>query len=141
MQGLLLSLLITAAVFAQEVPTAVKQPVTDEYHGVKVVDDYRWLEDDKSPETEKWLAAENAYSLHYFEHAPAWNLLLHDIKKPKEKQEATQRHLDFRAGRFFYLQPDRTVQQQRETADLQQQVADWYAFLFEELRVAYTPAP
>jgi prolyl oligopeptidase len=112
MKGLLLSLLITTTVFAQDVPTAVKLPVTDEYHGVKVVDDYRWLEDGKSAETEKWLAAENAYSLHYFEHAPAWNLLLHDIKNPKEKQGAAEHNLDFRGGRFFYMQLDRTVQQQ-----------------------------
>jgi protease II len=30
-------------------------------HGVEAVDDYRWLDDGKSPETEKWLAMENAY--------------------------------------------------------------------------------
>jgi prolyl oligopeptidase len=112
MRGLSFFLLITATVFAQDVPTAIKLPVTDEYHGVKVVDNYRWLEDSKSAETEKWLAAENAYSLHYFEHAPAWNSLLHDIRNPKQKQGAIQRNLDFRAGRFFYLQLDRTVQQQ-----------------------------
>jgi prolyl oligopeptidase len=81
---MLFALLITAAFFAQDVPTATKQPVTDEYHGVKVVDDYRWLEDGKSAETRKWVAAENAYSLTYFQHAPAWNLVLHDIQNPKE---------------------------------------------------------
>jgi prolyl oligopeptidase len=112
MRALLFPLLITATVFAQDVPSAMKRPVTDEYHGVKVVDDYRWLEDGKSAETEQWLAAENAYSLHYFQQAPAWNLVLHDIKNPKEKQGAIQRGLDYRPSRFFYLQLDRTVQQQ-----------------------------
>ena len=112
MRGLFFSLLVTATLFGQDVPTAMKRPVTDEYHGVKVLDDYRWLEDGKSAETKQWLAAENAYSLHYFEHAPAWPLVLHDIKNPKEKQGVVQRSLDFRSGRFFYLQLDRTVQQQ-----------------------------
>jgi hypothetical protein len=112
MRGLLFSLLITATVFGQDVPSALKRPVTDEYHGVKVVDDYRWLEDGKSAETQQWLAAENAYSLHYFQHAPAWNLVLHNIKNPKEKQGAIERGLDFRRGRFFYLHLDRTAQQQ-----------------------------
>jgi prolyl oligopeptidase len=112
MRGLLFSLLITATVFGQDVPPAMKQPVTDEYHGVKVVDDHRWLEDGKSAETQQWLAAENAHSLHYFQHAPAWNLVLHDIKNPKEKQGAEERNLDFRRGRFFYMQLDRTAQQQ-----------------------------
>jgi prolyl oligopeptidase len=112
MRGLLFSLLITATVLGQNVPPATKRPVTDEYHGVKVVDDYRWLEDGKSAETKQWLAAENAYSLHYFQHAPAWHLVLHDIKNPNEKQGAIERGLDFRQGRIFYLQLDRTVQQQ-----------------------------
>jgi prolyl oligopeptidase len=79
---------------------------------VNVVDDYRWLEDGKSAETGQWLAAENAYALAYFTHAAMWNAILQDLKNPKEKAGATQDSLEFRAGRFFYLQLDRTVQQQ-----------------------------
>ena len=41
--------------------TAVK-PVIDMYHGVKVRDDYRWLEDGTSAETQKWVAEEMAYT-------------------------------------------------------------------------------
>ena len=41
--------------------TAVK-PVIDMYHGVKVRDDYRWLEDGTSAETQKWVADEMAYT-------------------------------------------------------------------------------
>ena len=32
------------------------------YHGVKVLDNYRWLEDGQSPETQKWVAQEMAYT-------------------------------------------------------------------------------
>ncbi len=41
--------------------TAVK-PVIDMYHGVKVRDDYRWLENGNNPDTQKWVADEMAYT-------------------------------------------------------------------------------
>jgi prolyl oligopeptidase len=41
-------------------PPAAKQSVTDTYHGVTVVDEYRWLEDDSNPEVKRWVAEENA---------------------------------------------------------------------------------
>ncbi|MGA2902983.1 MAG: hypothetical protein ABSD98_04075, partial [Candidatus Korobacteraceae bacterium] len=43
-------------------PTTPKHPVVDEYNGVKVTDDYRWLEDGKSPEVIAWTEAENAHA-------------------------------------------------------------------------------
>jgi prolyl oligopeptidase len=43
-------------------PPAVKRPVTDLYHGVKVVDDYRWLENWSNPETQAWRDAQNNYA-------------------------------------------------------------------------------
>ncbi|HRG02216.1 MAG TPA: prolyl oligopeptidase family serine peptidase [Bacteroidia bacterium] len=41
----------------------VKQ--TDDYHGVKVEDPYRWLEDDNSMETKAWVASENKTTNQY----------------------------------------------------------------------------
>lgn len=52
-----LTMSITAAV-----PPTEKKPVTDEYHGVRVVDDYRWLEESGSPAVKAWTAAQNAFS-------------------------------------------------------------------------------
>ena len=71
-------------------PVAAKIPVTDEYHGVKVVDHYRWLEDGKSAETKQWVATQNAYSLAYFQRAPAWNSILQDLKNPKNNPGAAE---------------------------------------------------
>jgi len=34
----------------------------DTLHGVDIVDPYRWLEDQKSPETREWIAAQNAHT-------------------------------------------------------------------------------
>jgi prolyl oligopeptidase len=43
-------------------PKAERRPVEENFHGTKVVDDYRWLEDGTSPATEKWVAEEMAYT-------------------------------------------------------------------------------
>lgn len=43
---------------------------TDEYFGTEVQDPYRWLEDDRSPETEGWVKAENAVTQDYLSHIP-----------------------------------------------------------------------
>ena len=43
-------------------PKAEKRPVEETMHGMKIVDDYRWLEDGTSAETQKWVSAEMAYT-------------------------------------------------------------------------------
>ena len=43
-------------------PKAEIKPVADIYHGTKVIDDYRWLEDGNSPDTQKWVEQEMAYT-------------------------------------------------------------------------------
>ncbi len=43
-------------------PTAEPRPVVDIFHGTKVVDNYRWLEDAASPATQKWVEEEMSYT-------------------------------------------------------------------------------
>ncbi len=42
----------------------------DDYHGTRVADPYRWLEDDRSPETAAWVAAQNQVTFGYLEQIP-----------------------------------------------------------------------
>src|ERR1700674_2931774 len=43
-------------------PKAEVRALAEEWHGTKNVDNYRWLEDGNSADTEKWVAAEMAYA-------------------------------------------------------------------------------
>jgi prolyl oligopeptidase len=57
-----LAVLLGAANLLAAPPETARQPVTDAYHGVKVVDDYRWLEDWSDPDVKAWSAAQNAHA-------------------------------------------------------------------------------
>ena len=48
-------------------PVARKGDQIDDYHGVKVADPYRWLEDLDSPETRAWVEAENKLTFGFLE--------------------------------------------------------------------------
>ena len=51
-------------------PKTRKIDHVDTYHGVKIADPYRWLEDDNSPETARWVEAENKVTFGYLERIP-----------------------------------------------------------------------
>jgi prolyl oligopeptidase len=52
-------------------PVARKSDQTDDYHGVKVADPYRWLEDLDSAETRAWVEAENKLTFSFLEAIPS----------------------------------------------------------------------
>ena len=65
-------LVFTTIALAQNLdyPQTRKDDQVDDYHGTKVTDPYRWLEDDNSAETAKWVEAENKVTFGYLEKIP-----------------------------------------------------------------------
>lgn len=51
-------------------PETNRGSVVDHYFGRQVADPYRWLEDDRSSETEAWVKAQNELTFAYLEHIP-----------------------------------------------------------------------
>src|SRR6266849_7452216 len=60
-----LTLQLVAPVYAQrplQFPVTPKHPITDEYNGNKVSDDYRWLEDLTDPAVRQWVEEQNKFT-------------------------------------------------------------------------------
>ncbi|TND52749.1 S9 family peptidase, partial [Aeromonas dhakensis] len=72
----------------------------DHYFGQAVADPYRWLEDDRSPETEAWVKAQNAVTQGYLAQIPYRAAI-------KEKLAASWNYAKegapFREGRYHYF--------------------------------------
>jgi prolyl oligopeptidase len=52
-------------------PFTRRDDIVDDYHGTKVADPYRWLENPASEETLAWVEAQNALMSHYINTIPA----------------------------------------------------------------------
>jgi prolyl oligopeptidase len=81
-------------------PPARKSDQVDDYHGVKVADPYRWLEDLDSEETRNWVEAENKLSFAYLESIPARSALKERLTKLWNYEKYG---IPFKEGsRYFY---------------------------------------
>lgn len=72
-----MSLLLAASISSESVAQSVKYPGTrrqdlvETIHNTQVADPYRWLEDDRSKETEAWVKAQNEVTRKYLDDIPA----------------------------------------------------------------------
>lgn len=62
-------------------PKTPKKIVVDTYFGTKVEDPYRWLEDDRSAETEEWVKEENKVTFDYLAKIPYRDILKQRLSK------------------------------------------------------------
>ena len=62
-------------------PVAPVRPVIDEYHGIKVSDPYRYMEDLKNPEVSGWMKAQSLFTQSAIERLPGRRQLLQRIQE------------------------------------------------------------
>ncbi|MGP8184690.1 MAG: prolyl oligopeptidase family serine peptidase [Terracidiphilus sp.] len=81
-------------------PAAEIKPVVDNYFGIKITDNYRWLEDRKSPETQAFIDAENAYTDRYLKQERIRPQILDDLD---ELERVSRWSLPMeRGGSYFF---------------------------------------
>jgi prolyl oligopeptidase len=77
--------LTSLASFAQDrpipYPDTKKGETVDTYFGTNINDPYRWLEDDKSPETAAWVKAQNQVTFDYLAKIPFRNTIKDRMEK------------------------------------------------------------
>ena len=81
-------------------PHAKTVDQVDDYHGTKVSDPYRWLEDTDAADTREWIDAENKLTFHYLEQIP-YRQAIHDRLKTLwnfERYGVPEQQ----GGRYFY---------------------------------------
>jgi len=102
-----------ACVFAgvQQPPALPKRPVQDVYHGVTVVDDYRWLENFADPAVKQWVAAENAYTHSILDKIPGRTALAHEVDATIKKLPTNYGGLRVVAGKVFAFKAEPTREQ------------------------------
>lgn len=99
-------LLVSICAVAQTIPplpNTPKHPVVDEYHGVKVTDEYRWLEDGKSPQVIAWSKAENAHARAILDTLPIRNQIRNFLKKLDETSSPAFYALEMRGATLFAM--------------------------------------
>ncbi|MFS4455399.1 prolyl oligopeptidase family serine peptidase [Maribacter sp. 2304DJ31-5] len=90
-------------------PTTAKVDTVDTYFGTEVKDPYRWLEDDRSPETEAWVKEQNKTTFGYLDNIP----FREDLKSRLEKLWNYEKlGAPFKEGDYTYFNKNDGLQNQ-----------------------------
>ena len=90
---------------APKTPVTRQDNTVDNYFGTEVADPYRWLEDDASDETARWVIAQNKVTDHYLNRLPERKKLLERLKEVAnyEKVGLPARKKN---GKWYYFRND-----------------------------------
>jgi len=95
---------------AQPPPTK-KQPVTDTYHGVKVTDAYRWLENGSDPAVRAWSDEQNTYARSRLDKLPNVNEIRDRVTEILSAKTVSFFNLAYDGGQLFAMKREPPKQQ------------------------------
>ena len=90
-------------------PITKKDNVYDSYFDKKIEDPYRWLEDDRSPETEKWVIEQNKITNNYLGLIPYRDSLKDRVKNLWNYEKLSS---PFKEGKYIYFYKNNGLQNQ-----------------------------
>ena len=90
-------------------PKTNKIPIKDNYFGTEVVDNYRWLEDDNSEETKKWVTNQNEITFSYLDNIPLRGQLKNRLEQLWNYEKETS---PFKEGDYIYYYKNNGLQNQ-----------------------------
>jgi prolyl oligopeptidase len=108
---LLIMVFVTPSLARAKPPVAPVRPVTNVYHGVKVVDPYRWLEKDDDPAVRAWSDAENAFARSFLNRLPNVAAIRAEVTAIMSAKSPSYASATFRGGRYFAIKTEPPKQQ------------------------------
>ncbi len=90
-------------------PLTKKSDTVDTYFGTEVKDPYRWLEDDRSAETEAWVKKQNKVTFEYLEKIPFREALKNRLEKLWNYEKLSA---PFKEGDYTYFYKNDGLQNQ-----------------------------
>src|SRR6266481_18206 len=91
-------------------PPTLAEPITETLHGVVITDPYRWLEEQNSPRTRKWLEEQGNYTRAYLDAIPGRNQIRERVRKLLSLKEVISEPWNVGDRYFFSKQPNNSEQ-------------------------------
>jgi prolyl oligopeptidase len=92
-------------------PSTPKKPVVDTYHGVQVIDDYRWLEDTNDSAVREWIQGQNRVTRTHLDQSPSLKFLRARLKELMADPQPRYSELHWRGDLLFGLKEQPPAEQ------------------------------
>jgi len=95
-------LLLVTPALAFDYPETEKRPVTNDYHGTKIVDNYRWLEDAEDPEVIAWTEEQEKFTHSIIDRCPQKEWIVKRLNELWRYDDESVPRRVLRGERLFY---------------------------------------
>ncbi|MCK4998431.1 MAG: S9 family peptidase [Anaerohalosphaera sp.] len=99
-------ILVVSGCSKNKSPKTVKRPVTNEYHGTTVIDNYQWLEDWQDTEVQAWSNEQNLFARELLDNLPSREQISARVLEIDKATSISYGGLSWCGGRLFAVKYD-----------------------------------